>query len=105
VLQNPVRAGIVERAEAYPWSSLAHPKLVDPWPVPPPQPLSAWLADLIPSQRLVLLRACTNQQIPYGTMPWRERTAHALGRPSSPRPSGRPPKKGQPPFSRHKLLK
>jgi len=105
VLQNPVRAGIVDRAEAYPWSSLAHPKLVDPWPVLRPQPFSTWLAAPVPNDKLAQLRASANQQIPYGSTLWRERTARALGRPPFPRHRGRPSKRGQPPFSRHNSSK
>ncbi len=61
VLQNPVRAHLVRRVEEWPWSSIALPDIVDPWPMDPPTNLSKWLNELTPRTKLDELRAAINR--------------------------------------------
>ena len=96
VEQNPIRAGLVRRAEEWPWSSVGQrfgrwlvrgPKL-GPWPVALPE---NWL-ELVntPAEYLPLetLRLSARSGLPYGGEPW----ASQLTRPRSTRPRGRPRK-------------
>jgi len=95
VERNPVRAGLVARAEDWPWSSASdltgtcRPAL-HAWPMPrPPQ----WL-DLVnepePALALAALRECVTHSAPYGTDAWRAETVTRLGWTSGLRPPGRP---------------
>ncbi len=93
VLQNPVRANLVENAFDYPWTSLRHPNLIDAWPVAVPS-LRSWLAEPTPADRLSDLRTSVRRQLPYGDSAWTKRTRAALGLPPSAPRRGRPPKSG-----------
>jgi len=96
---NPVRAGLVARAEEYPWSSAAtHCGLtLDPLlePLPdgclPPESWSAWLAQEDADDTL-LLRRCTRTGIPCGSPELLEQLSTHCGRPLIDRPRGRPMK-------------
>jgi putative transposase len=99
---NPLRAGLVPRAEQWPWSSLALRRgdppagLLSPWPVRRP---SDWLARVNRPQRqgeLEGLRRSVNRQSPYGGEVWVRRTAAELGLESTLRPRGRPRKTSGP---------
>jgi putative transposase len=101
VERNPVRAGLVEHAEDWLWSSAGarlHPD--DPralplcdWPIP--QPVD-WL-DRVNQARtgaeLEALRRCAERGSPYGTDPWVDQTARHLGLEATLRSRGRRPKK------------
>ena len=101
VERNPVRAGIVGRAEAYPWSSAAphcglradpvlSPDLpllgaVDDWP--------AWLEapdDAVSLEQLEILRRRTHTGLPCGNQSFVKRVARLVGRPLEDRSRGRP---------------
>ncbi len=97
---NALRAGLVERAEAWRWGSLwrrAQPGhaarfLVRPeaWPVTPQRD---WLAAVSRPQgekELERLRRSAYRGAPFGDAAWQERTAGRLGLESSLRPRGRP---------------
>ncbi len=97
VERNPVRAGLVARAEAWAWSSLGiwvQPPLL-PWLDPGPVPRHAeWLEYVGRAQteaELAALRRSTQRGSPYGSAAWVERTAAELGLESSLNPPGRPP--------------
>ncbi len=79
VLQNPVRAGIAGTPRDYPWNSLSHPELVDPWPVERPADFNGWLADSLNEDELRPLRHSTNRQFPFGSTSWTTKTATQLG--------------------------
>jgi putative transposase len=99
---NPRRAGLVARAEAWPWSSLAHraagppPAWLDdgpaaPWLAPP----AAWVARVnegLPLAACAAIRRCTTRGAPYGSDAWIAETAVRLGLASTLRPRGRPRK-------------
>jgi putative transposase len=95
VERNPVRSRLVERAEAWPFSSasdtlLPHRPALHPWPVPRPP---TWL-DLVnePERDVALdaLRQCVARNAPFGTAPWRQDTVTKLGWTSGTRPAGKP---------------
>ena len=99
---NPLRAGLVKRAEDWRWSSLPNwltPPLMpflDPGPVPrPPQ----WLEHVnMPLQEkdLKRLRWSVRRGTPFGGIDWIKTTAVQLGLEDTLRPPGRPRKSGQP---------
>lgn len=102
VERNPLRAGLVERAEHWRWGSLwrrvaknsGDGPLLQSWPVDRP---SDWVkrvnTALSGSEEEALRRAIRRGQ-PYGDGQWQVATAARLGLTSTLRPIGRP-KKGQ----------
>jgi putative transposase len=93
VLLNPVRAGLVDRAAHWPWSSLNPAYPPDPWPVEPPTDWAIrWLATPLPHEEITLIRSSVNRQAPFGTSDWIARMATALGLQSTLRSRGRPHK-------------
>ncbi len=94
--RNPVRAGLVRRAEDWSWSSTAlrrtGAEMLSRWPVRRPGDWPARLNRPQPQPTLESLRLCVNRGRPYGHDDWVVKTASALGLESSLRPQGRPPK-------------
>jgi putative transposase len=100
VERNPLRAGLVPRAEDWPWSSL--PGRLQPplWPFIDPGPIAlptaadwaAWVQSPQTEDELARLRLCVGRDRPFGTDAWVERTAPALGLENTLRPRGRPVK-------------
>ena len=99
VERNPVRAGVVERAEDWPWSSAAahcgwraDPLLSPvrmPWPVPD---WPAYLAEEEDADVATIRRQTTTGR-PCGSRPFIERLESALSRCLTPKKPGRKPKK------------
>jgi putative transposase len=101
VERNALRAGLVERAEDWRWSSLwrwRHPELtreVPPltdWPVARPR---GWLRQVNRAQakgELEALRTAVQRGRPFGTEAWQAVTAKRLGLESTFQPRGRPRK-------------
>ncbi len=100
VERNPLRAGLVARAEAWPWSSLwwcgkgkgAPPTFLHDGPVGRP---TGWIAEVnrpMTDEELAAVRQSVNRGTPWGSQTWRRRTAARLGIESSLRPRGRPRK-------------
>ena len=91
--RNPVRAGLVDRAEDGPWSSAAaagpRPALA-PGPAPRDAAWSAAVAAPPSPATLARLRGCAARGAPFGTEAWVAATAARLGLESSLRPRGRP---------------
>jgi putative transposase len=99
VERNPVRAGLVDRAEDYPWSSAgAHCGLRnDPLLSPiatgrSSENWSDWLAGIERSTVLEALREHTNSGHPFGSKDFIQTLERQLGHPIVLRPRGRPPK-------------
>ena len=90
VLQNPVRAHLVDRAPEWPWSSLRFPQLLDPSPLTALKAPRHRLDGPIPDEDLDRLRTCVNRQQPFGAPRWQTRIAARLGLESTLRPRGRP---------------
>ena len=94
---NPLRAGIVPRAEEYRWSSLRARadgdgmKLLDEWPVGRPENWVEMVNECLPEAELTRLRVCAERGMPYGEIEWATRVAEELGLQSTFRGRGRPP--------------
>jgi putative transposase len=99
VERNPVRADLVRKAEAWPWSSAAwwrpaarRPVWADVGPVPRP---SDWLAFVNQSLTVAerdAVRSSIQRGRPYGSVAWTQQTAQRLGLDATLRPRGRPRK-------------
>lgn len=101
VERNPLRAGLVDRAENWQWGSLRKLRPADsapslsPWPIRrPPNWVARVNAPLSPTEEEALRRALARGQ-PYGDPSWQERTAARLGLQSTLQPLGRPRKPAQ----------
>jgi len=103
VERNALRAGLVQRAEEWRWSSLnaraQQPQVDRPpleaWPVPQPR---EWL-DLVNQPQsdaeAEQVRSRIKTGRPLGTPQWQRRTAEQLGIELDPRPRGRPKRRGK----------
>jgi putative transposase len=101
VERNPLRAGLVRRAEDWRWSSLARRStgggpVLDPWPVDLPAGWAAHVNGAEPAAELAALRRSVTRGAPFGTESWRRATAARLGLQASLRPRGRPRKARSP---------
>lgn len=86
VERNAKRAGLVDRAEAWPWSSLhqrqsgnADQQLLSSWPVPPDSDYLAWVNAPQPKEELEVIRYAIKRGRPYGSEAWVTRTVQRLG--------------------------
>jgi putative transposase len=103
VERNPVRAGLVGRAEEWPWSSLAcrlaggeiAARRLHPWPVGLSMDWLAWVNEVQTEAELTSLHECVARGRPYGADVWVQAVVQRLGLESTIRPRGRPRK--QPP--------
>lgn len=100
VERNPLRAGLVERVEAWRWGSLWHrqegstrlaQKLTD-WPVPRPSGWLDWVNEPLTEVELEAIRGCVNRGKPLGDPSWMKSTATRMGLESTMRTRGRPRK-------------
>lgn len=100
VERNALRAGLVERAEDWRWSSLwrwlqksePNPTLLSSWPV---ARLPNWLArvnEALTDKELEAVRHCARRGAPLGDQNWVESIARRLGLESTLQPRGRPRK-------------
>ena len=96
--QNPIRAGLVTRAEAWRWSSARHwgdpvrgPR-VEPGPVTRPEPWLEWVNGPLEQTEVQRIRQSVNRGAPFGSEGWTAVTAVLLGLDASLRPIGRPQK-------------
>ncbi len=94
--RNPLRAGLVERAEERSWSSLgvvaggrAEP-LLDPGPIPRGRGWVEAVNALTFESEVQAIRRCVQRNAPLGTNPWVLMTATTLGRESALRARGNP---------------
>jgi putative transposase len=96
--RNPLRAGLVARADDWLWSSLRErdqasaDAFVQPGPVRFPENWVRWVNEPQTDGELELLRASVNRGVPYGSETWIERIAPLLGLEFTLRPRGRPRK-------------
>lgn len=100
---NPLRAGIVPRAEAWPWSSLGAGVGADgvavtlaEWPVPRPPDWAQVVNAALGKPEIDRLQLCVRRGQPFGQPGWVQRTARRLGLQSTLRDPWRPtqPKPG-----------
>jgi putative transposase len=103
VERNPLRAGLVQAAQDWPWSSLAGatgpawPEMLDRGPVARTR---NWLVRVNQAEsqaELAALRRSVRRGVPHGAADWVQATAARLGLGHTLRPRGRPPKTAQEP--------
>ena len=100
VERNPLRAGLVRRAEEWRWASLwrrtygdaAAKRWLSEWPVSRPRQWVAWVNEPQTSQEVEALRRCVTRGQPFGSESWVQRIARRLGLESTLRSRGRPKK-------------
>jgi len=102
VEQNPLRAGLVARAEEWPWSSLGlkrtgaakngGPKISE-WPVARPANWLDFVNRAMTAKELERLRSSARRGRPYGNESWQLWIAKRLGLESTLRARGRPQKR------------
>ena len=97
VERNPVRAGLVARAEAWPWSSLADRTSTDglgrgltPSPMALPEPWVDFVNDPLTSEELARVRESVKRGRPLGEADWERELVSRLGLESTTKPLGRP---------------
>ncbi len=98
VERNALRAGLVERAEDWPWCSLSRPRdetaelriPLSSWPVERPLDWPAWVNQPQTAGELEALRTSVARGRPFGAAAWVGRTAQRLGLQATLRPRGRP---------------
>jgi putative transposase len=85
VERNPLRAGLVARAEDWRWSGLGQDRRFCPvvplgtWPVPRPVNWVAWVNQPLTASEEGAIRECVTRSRPYGDGDWVRVTAQALG--------------------------
>jgi putative transposase len=101
VERNPVRAGLAERAEAWPWGSAAARRSKDssarPWLASPedpaiPSPWLSWVNEAQTEAEVKALRHCIRRGCPFGDDAWARSSVVRLGLERTRRPRGRPRK-------------
>lgn len=99
VEQNPMRAGLVERAEDWQWSSLglrsatrSDGRFLTEWPVPRPPDWLSFVNQAVTAKELDALRLSAQRGRPYGSERWQANVANHLGLESTLRSRGRPRK-------------
>ncbi len=101
VERNALRARLVKRAEAWPWSSLGAPHHLQAaaespsptsWPVSKPRDWTAYVNQPQTEAEVEAIRVSIARGRPFGSPTWQKRTASRLGLESTFRPRGRPKK-------------
>jgi len=100
VERNPLRAGLVRRAEDWPWSSLACRlaggavalRRLHPWPVAVAADWVRTVNEVQTAAELAALRLSVARGRPFGSEVWVQAVVQRLGLQSSIRPRGRPRK-------------
>jgi len=97
--RNPLRAGLVERAEDWRWSSLRWlespaeaPVRLDPGTIPRGTHWVEGVNAAMTDAEMQRVRECVRRDRPFGSAGWTVTTAKQLGLESSLRPRGRPPR-------------
>jgi putative transposase len=99
VERNPLRAGLVKRADQWTWSSARfwkdeenRPSFLVAGPVERPRNWLEWVNKPLTVQELAEIRHSVVRGTPYGDAKWQVRIAKRLGLESTLRPRGRPRK-------------
>ena len=101
VERNPLRAGLVSRAQDWRWGSLRRDAAVSaetpfpalsPWPVARPAQWVRRVNAAMSAADLEAMARCLKRSQPYGAPDWTEETTKRLGLESAFRPQGRPKK-------------
>lgn len=95
---NPIRAGLVNSAKEWMWSShrerigMKFRFLVDALPIELPDSWSRFVDEPMTEMELEKIRQSVNRQSPYGTFSWQIEVSKEFGLESTIRPRGRPRK-------------
>ena len=92
---NPIRAGLVERAEDWAWSDIVGGARDLPrvsWPIDRPRGWSRLVDEQMPPAQARIVQRSIQRGTPFGSDTWIRRTASRLELTSSLRPRGRPKK-------------
>lgn len=105
VESNALRAGLVKRAEDWPWCSLGWPARaprvprelrpgleIAPWPVKPPRAWAERVNERLPEKAADDLRTSVERGRPFGSEAWVKDTARQMHLENTIRPVGRPKK-------------
>jgi len=100
VERNPLRAALVERAQAWRWSSLwrresgtvEQRRLLSKWPLPCSRDWGEHVQRPQTEAEVEAIRRCVNRGQPFGSASWIEACAERLGLQSTLRLRGRPQK-------------
>jgi putative transposase len=94
VERNPVRAGLVERAEQWRWSSagIHGPVLMHEWPMERPSEWLDWVNEGETNEQLSTVRRSVIKGQPYGSEPWVEQMVTQWNLGATLRERGRPKK-------------
>jgi putative transposase len=100
--RNPLRAGLVEKAQDWKWSSLwirkngntKQKNLLSDWPTPAPDNYLKWVntTQKDEKKKIEKIRLCVKRGRPFGEEKWVNETAENLGLLSTLRSRGRPRK-------------
>jgi len=98
VERNPLRAGLVRRAEEWQWCSLARwlrgsaddQALLSAWPLPRKPCWVEHVNQPLTEAELTAVRRCVDRGAPYGAGAWHDRTVRDLNLETTLRPRGRP---------------
>lgn len=96
--RNPLRAGLVERAQEWTWSSLASlceeplPSFLHPGPVPRGKDWLDWVNQPQSEAELKAILRSVDRGAPFGATEWASSMAAEFGLEASLRPRGRPKK-------------
>lgn len=98
VERNPLRAGLVRRAEDWPWSGLhrrtsgtrQQQAILVPWPVAMPADWLEWVNQPQTAAEEAAIRTSISRSRPYGAADWQRSTAKTLGLSACFRQPGRP---------------
>jgi putative transposase len=101
VERNALRAGLVRRAEAWPWGSVwqrqrraeAERPVLSAWPLAIPRRWLQWVNQPQTAAEEESLRRCVRRGQPFGDPIWQEQTSARLGLETTFRPRGRPGKR------------
>jgi len=101
VERNGLRAGLVERAEDWQWSSLwrrekgspQEREILSEWPIERPRDWLSWVNKPQTQKELAAVRESIQRGRPFGKPTWQAVTAAQLNLESAFRPRGRPKKK------------
>jgi putative transposase len=100
VERNAKRAGLVPRAEDWPWSSVPvrlfgnaqEKQMLSPWPVAGPPDYLKWLNHPQMKEEIAKIRQAIQRSRPYGSEKWAAKAVRQFGLESTTRNRGRPPK-------------
>jgi putative transposase len=104
VERNPLRAGLVSRAEAWQHGSLwewlqrskSEHQLLSAWPIPRTANWLQRVNQALSDKELAAVRTCVERGRPFGQDAWVQKTAQAAGLGYTLRPPGRPSKASKP---------